>query len=87
MSNITNTVGDAVKSTGNYVSDTASSAYNTVTGNTEQNNKTKNPGVHQDAKQLGKDVESMKDNALKDVDKQWNQNVDKAKDQLDKTKS
>jgi adenosylcobinamide amidohydrolase len=88
MSNLPNSIADTAKGAGNYVADSASSAYNTVTGqNQDKNSLTGNTDFHGDAQKLGKDVEKMKNNAMKDVDKKWDSNADKLKDTVDKHKS
>ena len=84
MSCITNTVANALNQTGETIKEAGSY----VTGqSSNKNSLTGNSGLHSDAQKLGSDTEKMKDSAMKDLDKQWDKNVDKAKEQLDKHKS
>lgn len=74
MSQITDTVSNALKNVGDTVSDAGNSAMNTadrtyknVTNSGSSNNKlTHNSGFSSDAKQIVGDVEKMKDNAMRD---------------------
>lgn len=74
MSQITDTISNALKNVGNTVQDAGNAAANTaddtykkISGNSSSSSKlTHNSGFSSDAKQLAGDVERMKDNAMRD---------------------
>jgi len=79
MSQITDTIGSTLRKAGDVISDagkstsnTVSDTYNKATGNNSSSHKlTHNSGFSQDAKDLTRDVERMKDRAMRDADRRF----------------
>ncbi|QDS71591.1 hypothetical protein FKW77_006267 [Venturia effusa] len=79
MSQITDTLGSALRATGDVVADTGKAISNTVTdgynkatGNESKTDRLmKNSGFSKDAKDIAREAERMKDNALRDADRRF----------------
>jgi exo-beta-1,3-glucanase (GH17 family) len=81
MSQITDTIGSGLRKTGDIVADagkatsnTVSDGYDKATGNSSKShglNLKNNSGYSQDAKDMARDAEKMKDRAMRDADKRF----------------